>query len=78
MGAKPVSVHAAKTNLSRHIERPEASEEVIVARGQAPVARLVAPTAPRVQRVFGAMKGRATVDGAFFEPLPDEKLSACE
>jgi putative addiction module component (TIGR02574 family) len=27
-------------------------------------------------RVFGAMKGKATVTDAFFEPLPDEELDA--
>jgi prevent-host-death family protein len=76
MATKPVSIHAAKTNLSRLIERAEAGEEVVIARGKVPVARLV----PLVhgKRRFGAMKGKATVTGAFFEPLSDEDLKAWE
>ena len=35
-----VNIHAAKTNLSRLIERMEAGEEVIIARAGRPVARL--------------------------------------
>ena len=66
----------AKTNLSRLIERAEAGEDVVLARGQVPVARLVALTAPKVKRAFGAMKGRAKVDDAFFETLPEEELSS--
>lgn len=69
------SIHSAKTQLSRLIERAEAGEEVIIARGSTPVARLtkLRPT-PRIRR-FGAMRGRARVTRAFFEPLPDDELS---
>ena len=35
------TVHAAKTNLSKLIERAEAGEEIIIARGKKPVVRLV-------------------------------------
>jgi prevent-host-death family protein len=36
-----VTIHAAKTNLSRLIARAEAGEEIIIARGRTPVAKLV-------------------------------------
>jgi prevent-host-death family protein len=36
-----VTVHAAKTNLSKLIEAALAGEDVIIARGKTPVARLV-------------------------------------
>jgi prevent-host-death family protein len=36
-----VTIHAAKTHLSKLIERAERGEEVIIARGKTPVARLV-------------------------------------
>ena len=78
MSAKPVSVHEAKTNLSRLIERAEAGEEVIIARGKVPVARIVPLAQPKVERRFGAMKGNARVTQAFFEPLPEEELAAWE
>ena len=38
---KVVTVHAAKTHLSRLIERAEAGEEIVIARNKQPVARLV-------------------------------------
>jgi len=34
-----VTIHHAKTNLSRRIEKASAGEEVIMARGSKPVAR---------------------------------------
>jgi antitoxin (DNA-binding transcriptional repressor) of toxin-antitoxin stability system len=72
------TVHAAKTQLSRLIEKARSGEEVIIARGDTPVVRLVALTErPRV-RHFGAMKGRARAGDAFFEPLPDAELRAWE
>ena len=36
-----VTIHQAKTNLSRLIEKASQGEEVIIARGSKPVARLV-------------------------------------
>ena len=36
-----VTIHQAKTNLSRLIEKASEGEEVIIARGSKPVARLV-------------------------------------
>jgi antitoxin (DNA-binding transcriptional repressor) of toxin-antitoxin stability system len=67
---KAHSIHAAKTQLSRLIERAEGGEEVIIARGSTPVARLTRLRAQRPLRRFGAMRGRARVTRAFFEPLP--------
>lgn len=74
MAAKPVSIHAAKTHLSRLIERAEAGEEVVIARGKVPVVRLVPVV--RGKRHFGAMKGKAKVTSAFFEPLSEDELDA--
>ena len=75
---KPIPIHAAKTNLSRLIERACAGEEVIIARGKVPVVKLV-PLEPRQRgRLFGAMKGRVWVDDSFFDPLPEEELAPWE
>jgi prevent-host-death family protein len=72
------TVHDAKTNLSKLIERAEAGEEVIIARRDRPAVRLV-PVAPvATKRKFGAYRGDATVTDAFFEPLPEEELAAWE
>jgi prevent-host-death family protein len=70
------TIHAAKTQLSKLIERAEAGEEVIIARRDKPVVRLV--PIEQKQRQFGAMKGRASVGPEFFEPLPEEELRLWE
>ncbi len=70
------TVHAAKTHLSKLIARAQAGEEVVISRGREPVARLV-PIPPRPRgRAFGAMRGKARVDEAFFAPLAGEELDA--
>ena len=68
------TVHDAKTNLSKLLERVEAGEEVIIARRDKPVAKLVPLASPRVRRTFGAYRGQATVIDAFFEPLPENEM----
>jgi antitoxin (DNA-binding transcriptional repressor) of toxin-antitoxin stability system len=76
--AKPRTIHAAKTHLSRLVERAENSEDVIFARGSTPVARLTRLRPTRAARRFGAMRGRARVTRAFFEPLPEAELQRWE
>ena len=73
-----MTVHAAKTNLSRLIEQARRGEEVVIARGDTPVVRLVPIAARPTERRFGAMKGRASTDDAFFDPLPESELRAWE
>ncbi|MGH8721438.1 MAG: type II toxin-antitoxin system Phd/YefM family antitoxin, partial [Burkholderiales bacterium] len=63
-----MTVHAAKTQLSKLIARAEAGEQVIIARGKKPVVRLVAVEDAKPQRQFGAMKGKVWVGPEFFEP----------
>ena len=67
------SVHDAKTNLSRLIADALAGSDVVIARGSVPVVRLV-PVEPQGRRVFGALKGRITLDKTFNETLPDDEL----
>jgi len=68
-----VTIHAAKTNLSRLVARAEAGEEIVIARGQKPVAKLV-PIAPKPKRLPGALRGKIAIGSEFFEPLPPEEL----
>ena len=70
----PVTVHAAKTHLSKLIERACAGEDVVIARGRTPVVRLVPVRKTPPRRRFGAMKGRARTTRAFFASLPPEEL----
>lgn len=68
------SVHDAKTNLSRLIADALAGGEVVIARGNVPVVRLV-PVEPRGRRCFGALKGKIALDAGFNDPLPDDELA---
>ncbi|MBX3184846.1 MAG: type II toxin-antitoxin system Phd/YefM family antitoxin [Polyangiaceae bacterium] len=78
MAVRSFSVHEAKTNLSRLLEAVERGHEVVITRGKTPVARLVRFAQPKVERRFGAMRGRAKVTDDFFAPLPEEELAAWE
>ena len=73
-----VTIHKAKTQLSKLIEQVERGEEVIIARGKTPVARLVPYAPEQPKRGFGSMKGRATLGPEFWEPLPEEELKRWE
>ena len=68
-----VSVHAAKTHLSRLLARVEAGEVITIARGRTPVAKLV-PVTPQAKREFGAMRGQIATGPEFFEPLPEDEI----
>lgn len=73
-----VTIHAAKTNLSQLLARVEAGEEIVLARGKDPVAKLVPYRAPQGGRRFGAMRGMVSVGPDFFEPLPEHELTVWE
>jgi prevent-host-death family protein len=73
-----VTIHQAKTNLSRLLRRASSGEEVIISRGSKPVARLVPVGETKGKRQPGSLKGRLVVNSEFFEPLPTDELSAWE
>ena len=70
-----VTVHQAKTHLSRLLAQVESGEEVVIARNGKPVARIVR-VEKQGKRQFGSMKGRIKLDDSFFDPLPEEELAA--
>ena len=72
-----VGMHAAKTTLSKLIERAEAGEEILITRNGEPVARLV-PVAPVPRREFGLLRGLGRVGPEFLEPLPEDELRLWE
>jgi len=73
-----ITVHKAKTELSRLIEKACRGEEVIIARGKKPMVRLVAIEDQRGRRKPGVWKGKIHIGPEFFEPLPSEELDAWE
>jgi prevent-host-death family protein len=73
-----VTIHKAKTQLSKLTEQVERGQEVVIARGKQPVARLVPFVQEKPNRGFGSMKGKVWLDESFWEPLPDEELKLWE
>jgi prevent-host-death family protein len=69
------TVHQAKTNLSRLLEEASAGKEVIIARGQEPVAKLVPIGQTRKKRVPGKLAGQINYSEDVFSPLTDRELS---
>lgn len=67
-----INVHAAKTHFSSLLDRVARGEEIVIARGGKPIARLL-PLVP-VERPLGFVD--ATIDASFFEPLPQAEISA--
>lgn len=73
-----VTIHVAKTTLSQLLARVESGEEIILARGKEPIAKLV-PFKPKdVRRQFGALRGVIAVGRDFVDPLPEEELRGWE
>ena len=71
-----VTIHEAKTNLSRLIARVLAGEEVTIARGKEPVVKLMPVNEPpKAKRVLWTLKGKIDLDKGFWDPLPEEYLA---
>jgi prevent-host-death family protein len=73
-----ITIHKAKTQLSRLIEKACRGEEIVIARGSKPVVRLVAIEDSRGNRKPGALKGKIHVGPEFFEALPPDELERWE
>ena len=76
--SRTVTIHVAKTTLSQLVAQVEAGEEIVIARDKTPVAKLVPIEATRPKRRFGAMRGKAEVGAAFFEPVSEDELRRWE
>ena len=72
---RTVKVHEAKTTLSALLAAVERGEEIVIARGDTPVARLV-PVARAGRRVLGFVG--YVVPDSFFDDLPEAELGAWE
>ncbi len=71
-----ITVHKAKTQLSRLIEKACRGEEVVIARGKQPVVKLVAIANSSKKRTPGRLKGRISYSADAFAPLTDKERSA--
>jgi len=73
--AVQVNIYEAKTQLSKLVERAAAGEEIVIARGGRPMARLVPLQPPGAQRPVGAYRGTMWI-APDFDELPDEVAAA--
>jgi len=73
-----VNTHEAKTNLSRLLDEVQEGEEIVIARGNKPMARLVPFNVKRPVRKPGYLKGKIRVADDFDAPLPDEVVGSFE
>jgi len=68
-----VNIHQAKTNLSKLIKKVVNGEEVIIAKGNIPVAKLVGLKRANPKRKLGSAKDSLTISSDFDSPLDDFK-----
>jgi prevent-host-death family protein len=71
-----VTIHQAKTNLSKLIAEVLAGGEVVIAKGREPVVKLVPLKPLRKRRKPGSMKGAINIGPEFFAPLPESEIAA--
>lgn len=76
-----VTIHEAKTHLSRLIARVEAGEEIVIARGEVEIAKIV-PLHPieKPRRVLGWLAhtlppGKDPLADGFWDAMPDDELA---
>ena len=70
-----VTVHAAKTNLSKLIEAALSGEEVVIAKGKRPVVKIV-PVGTRSGFTIGLLEDALAGTGPdFFAPMSEEELA---
>jgi prevent-host-death family protein len=76
-----VTIHEAKTHLSRLLAQVQSGEEVVIARGKTAIARIV-PIDPPVKkkRVPGWLAhtlppGKDPLADGFWDPLPEDELA---
>ena len=67
-----VNIHRAKTHLSRLVEEAAQGEEIVIAKHNRPVARLVALETLMHPREPGGWEGRLWMADDFDAPLPKE------
>ncbi|KIP99962.1 prevent-host-death protein [Agrobacterium tumefaciens] len=74
-----VTIHAAKTNLSKLIEAVLSGEEVIIAKGKRPVVKIVPIEARKTGFTIGILKKElAGTVPDFLEPMSDDELALWE
>jgi len=66
-----VNIHEAKTNLSKLIKKVVNGEEVIIAKGNKPLVKMVYLEGNKPKRKLGTAKGKIKIASNFDESLED-------
>ena len=66
-----VNIHEAKTHLSKLIKKVVNGEEVVIAKGNKPVVKLVQFNNQKHQRKIGSAKDLVVIEKDFDKPLSD-------
>ena len=78
--ARSVSIHEAKTNLSRLVKRAAAGEIIYIgAYGKAEAAIVSSKSLPQkrpVSEAFGCMRGKLNLSEGWDDPLPDDIIES--
>jgi prevent-host-death family protein len=73
-GLVTVSIHEAKTQLSKLLRRVATGEVIIISKSGKPIARIVPFSEPHKPRPLGMDCGLYEVPDDFDAPLPDDLL----
>ncbi|UCE20003.1 MAG: type II toxin-antitoxin system Phd/YefM family antitoxin [Gemmatimonadota bacterium] len=66
-----VNIHEAKTNLSKLIKKVVDGEEVVIAKGNKPLVKMVLLNGKKPKRTLGSAKGTLKISKDFDAPLKD-------
>jgi len=66
-----VNIHEAKTNLSKLIKKVVNGEEVVIAKGNKPLVKMVFIEGNKPKRKLGTAKGKIKIAADFDESLDD-------
>ena len=69
------TIRQAQTNLSKLLRKAARGEEVIIARGKTPVAKLVAVPTQKKKRVPSRWKGKISYTSDAFAPMTKDELA---
>jgi len=70
-----VNIYDAKTQLSKLVDEAAAGNDVVIARGGKPVARLTRLDISKRKLRFGVLKGKIKISDDFDSALPDDLLT---
>ncbi len=66
-----VNIHEAKTHLSKLLNKVKEGDEIVIAKGNIPIAKLVPLKPKKNKRTLGGAEGKIKISDGFDAPLED-------